>query len=263
MTYSVKTLEDLRWFLAHTQGFRGGQITDVHLSKRRIFDERSGQDVLAGSTATVVVRYSVQDICRVAKLTMQGVSDLCIFEQDGADCSLLGMIQAEINEGKLRFWFDPQGELYVVCDEALLEEVSFPQSDADRHGAVGQWTFQAHSGEAPTVCWLLEQLDRAGSPCFWKASGPGGVTNGTRICEGQLVATADENRGLAAAVEVQMYGPTDGAGFGMRMRLIHRGSRPGGRLLNLVAEVVMQCFSGTCLTGEGAFAQEGWADRRA
>jgi hypothetical protein len=261
MIYPIKTLEDLRWFLAHTQGFRSGQITDVHLSKRRIFDEQSGQDVLAGSTATIVVKYSVRDICRIAKLTMQGVSDLCIFEQDGADCSLLGMIQVEFNEGKLRFWFDPQGELYVVCEEALLEEVSLPRSDADKDGAVEQWTFQADSGEAPSICWLLDQLDRAGSPCFWKASGTGDASFGSRCWEGQLVATAEENIGLAA-IEVQMYGPIDGAGFGMRMRLAQRGSRSGGRLLNLVAEVVTQFFPGTCLMGETFFSREEWVDRK-
>ena len=262
MTYSIKTLEDLRWFLAHTQGFVGGQITDVHLSKRRIFDEQSGHDVLAGSTATVVVRYSVQDIRRVAKLTMQGVSDLCIFEQDGVDCSLLGAIQVELNEGKLRFWFDPQGELYVVCEEALLEEVSLPQSDADRNGTVGQWTFQADSGEAPTVCWLLDQLDQMGAPCFWKGTGPGDASYGAMCWAGQLVATADENIGLAAAVEVQIYEPIDGAGFGMRMRLVHRGSRSGDRLLNLVADVVSRSFPGTCLMGETFFPQKEWANRK-
>lgn len=260
MTYPIKTLEDLRWFLAHTQGFRGGQVTDVHLSKRRIYDESSGHDVLAGSTATVVVRYAVQGIRRVAKLTMQGISDLCIFEQDGADCSLLGVIQVELNEGKLRFWFDPQGELYVVCDEAMLEEVSLPQSEADMDGAVAQWTFQADSGEAPTVPWLLDQLDRAGTPCFWKAAD---VRNGSyrSMCwAGQLVATADEDALSAPAVEVQTYGPIDGAGFGMRMRLPVRGSRSSGRLLSLAADVMAQSFSGTCLIGETFFSHEEWAN---
>jgi hypothetical protein len=261
MTYSIKTVEDLRWFLAHTQGFRGGQITDIHLSKRRIFDEESRQDVLAGSTATVVVRYAAPDVHRIAKLTLQSVSDLCIFEQDEADCSLLSTIQVELNEGKLRFWFDPQAELYVVCEEALLEEISVPQSDADRDGAVGQWTFQADSGEAPTVGWLLDQLDRAGSPCFWKASGPADAKYRSESWEGQLVARADEHTG-PAVVQVQLYGPIDGAGFGMRMRLAHRGSRSGGRLLNLVAEVVTQSFSGTCLMGDTVFSHEEWAGRR-
>jgi hypothetical protein len=261
MNHSLRTLEDLRWFLVHTQGFRGGHITDLHLIKRRIFDELSGRDLLAGSTVTIAVRYSVQDIHRIAKLTMQGVSDLCIFEQDGADCFLLGTIQVELNEGKLRFWFDPQGELYVVCEEALLEEVSLPQSETDRDDAAGEWIFQADSGEAPSVCWLLDKLDQAGSPCFWKASGPGDASSRSLCWEGQLVTTTEENTSLAV-VHVQTYGTIDGAGFGMRMRLACRGSRSAGRLLNQEAEIVTQCCSGTCLRGETFFAREEWADRR-
>ena len=260
MTHMIKSAEDLRWFLAHTQGFRDGQITDVHVSKRRIFDEQSGHDVLAGITATVVVRYCVQDIRRVARLMMQGVSDLCIFEQEGADCSLLGSIQVELSEGKLRFWFDPEGQLYVVCEEAFLEEVALPQQEAHRDGMVGQWTFQADSGEAPTVCWLLEQLDQAGWSCYWKPSG-GGASSGSLCWEGRLVATAGDSSGLAAAVTVQVYGPVDGAGFGMRLRLVHRGSRLEGRLLNLVAEVVTRTFPGTCLMEEMVLSREAWTDR--
>jgi len=260
MTYPIKTVEDLRWFLAHTQGFRGGRVTDVHLSKRRIFDEESGHDVLAGSTATVVVRYPVEGILRMAKLTMQGVSDLSIFEQEGTDCSLLGVIQVELNAGKLRFWFDPHGELYVVCEEAMLEEVSLPQSDADMDGAVAQWTFQADSGEAPTVVWLLEQLDRAGTPCVWRAAAPRTAPNVAIGWEGELVATVDMHAGPAAAVELQTYAPIDGAGFGMRMRLHHLAGRSGGRLLNLVTDLVTQSFSGTCLVGQTFFSHEEWAN---
>ncbi len=260
MTYPIKTVEDLRWFLAHTQGFRGGQVTDVHVSKRRIFDEESGHDVLAGTAATVVVRYPAQGIIRVAKLTMQGVSDLSIFEQDGADCSVLGVIQVELNEGKLRFWFDPHGELYVVCEEAMLEEVSLPQSDADMDGAVAQWTFQADSGEAPTVAWLLDQLDRAGAPCIWRAAGPRTAPYRGLCWEGKLVAAVDVSAGSAAAVEVQTYGPIDCAGFGMRMRLHHLAGRSGGRLLSLVTDLVTQSFSGTCLVGQTFFSQEEWVN---
>ena len=45
--------------------------------------------------ATVVVRYHVEGVLRVAKLTMYGVSDLSIFEQEGRDCSLLDEIHVE------------------------------------------------------------------------------------------------------------------------------------------------------------------------
>ena len=259
MTRTIKSAEDLRWFLAHTQGFRDGQITDVHVSKRRIFDERSGHDVLAGTMATVVVRYSVQDMRRIAKLIMQGVSDLCVFEQDGADCSLLGTIQVELNDGRLRFWFDPQGKLYVVCEEVRLEEVVLPHDEASRD-RVEQWTFQGNSGEAPPLRWLLEQLDKAGTPCAWKASRSGGAHCGSSYMEGQLMATTENPVGLAAAVVVQVYKPVDGPGFGMQVRLAHRGSRSEGRLLNLVADVVTKSFPGTGLREETVVSREQWAD---
>ncbi len=259
MTHTIKTMDDLRWFISHTQGFRGGHITDVHLAKRRIFDEESGQEILAGNTVTVVVRYPAEDIVRVAKLTMQGVSDLSIFEQEGADSSPLGVIQVEFNEGSFRFWFDPHGELYVVCEEALLEEVSLPQSHADLGGAVAQWTFQADCGEAPSVAWLLSQLDQAGAPCIWKAARSWPTQDRVMCWEGELVAAGDANAGPPAAVEVQIYGPIDGAGFGMRMRLHHLAAPSGGRLLNLVTDVVTQSFAGTCLMGQMFFSHDDWA----
>ncbi|HVG03135.1 MAG TPA: hypothetical protein VM842_09600 [Nitrospira sp.] len=247
MTRTINSAEDLRWFLAHTHGFRDGHITDVHVSKRRIFDERSGHEVLAGSTATVVVQYSVQDGRRIARLIMQGVSDLCIFEQDGADCSLLGTIQVELNDGRLRFWFDPEGKLYVVCEEALLEEFVLPQDETNREG-VGQWTFQGGSGEAPSLHWLLDQLDQAGLPCTWKGSDGG--TCGLLCLEGQLVATNDNYIGLAATVDIQMYRPIGETGFRMQVRLVHRGNRAEGRMLNLVADIVTRSFPGACLAEE-------------
>ncbi|MGZ9275071.1 MAG: hypothetical protein ACXW34_10040 [Nitrospira sp.] len=258
MTHTIKTMDDLRWFLMHTRGFRGGQVTDVHLSKRRIFDEGSGHDVLAGNTATVMVRYPAEGILRIAKLTMQGVSDLSIFEQEGADSSFLGVIQVELNEGTFRFWFDPPGELYVVCEEAILEEVSLPQSDADMGGAVAQWTFQADCGEAPTVAWLLDQLDQAGAPCIWRAIGSRPAAHRAMCWEGELMAAVDVHAGPAAAIEVQIYGPIDGAGFGMRMRLHHLAARSGGRLLNLVTDLVTQSYAGTCLVGQTFLSHDEW-----
>ena len=49
MQMPIKDVEDLRWLLGHTDGFRGGYVTDVQMSKRRLFDEGSGREVLAGS----------------------------------------------------------------------------------------------------------------------------------------------------------------------------------------------------------------------
>ena len=155
MTHSIRTVDDIRWLLTHTQGFRGGRVMDVHLAKRWMFDEESGRDVTAGSVVTVVVRYDLQGILRMAKLTLQGVSDFSILEQDGRDCAVLETIQVELHEGLLRFWFDPQGNLYVVCEEALLEEVSVPHSDVDLHPGAAQWIFQADSGHPPTVDWIM------------------------------------------------------------------------------------------------------------
>ena len=107
MNFPIKNVEDLRWLLGHTGGFRGGYVTDVHLSKRRLFDEGSARDVLADTLVTVVIRYRVRHMERVAKLTMRGVTDFSVFEQEGADCSSLGIIHAECTGEKLRFWFDP------------------------------------------------------------------------------------------------------------------------------------------------------------
>ena len=175
MKYHVVNIEDLRWLLGHTGGFRGGYVTDVQVSKRRLLDEASGREVPAGTTVTVVIRYRIRQMVRVAKLTMTGVTDFSMFEQEGADCSTLGVIQAELTDGKLRFWFDPQGELYVVCEEAQLEEVAAPSLEPLSLEQVAQWTFQSAMPDWPTVTWLLAELDVAGVPCTWRAttSSPG------------------------------------------------------------------------------------------
>ena len=104
MKYQVVTIEDLRWLLGHTGGFRGGYVTDVQVLKRRLLDEASGREVPAGTTVTVVIRYHIRQMARVAKITMTGVTDFSMFEQEGADCSTLGVIQTELTDGKLRFW---------------------------------------------------------------------------------------------------------------------------------------------------------------
>ncbi len=254
MTHSIKTADDLRWFLARTAGFRGGHITDVHWSKRRIFDEASGREVMAGSMATVVVRYHAQGILRISKLTMLGVTDLSLFEQDGSNCSSLGVIQVEMSEEKLRFWFDPEGNLYVVCEEATLEEVSLPASESDMGGEIAQWTFQADSGEAPTVEWLLAQLDQAGVPCIWKTATRRQGRHSLMCWEGEL----ERASGAAGALRIDAYGPIDGAGFGLRVQTRDTTGRAGGRLLSLVTDLVTQRYHGTCLVGQMFLSHEEW-----
>lgn len=257
MTHSITTVDDLRWLLTHTYGFRGGQITDVHVAKRRMFDEESGRDVMVESTVTVLIRYSSNGILRLAKLSMQAVSDLSLFEQDGGDWAIVGGIQVELSEEKLRFWFDPHGNLYVVCEEALFEEVSLPHPGAEREMAVEQWVFQADCGEAPSINWLLNQLDQVGIPCVWKAAArrehhqPG-------ICwEGELMTAAVQGgAGEVAALDVHTYGPIDGAGFGVRVQSRRTVGRAGHRLLSMVAHVVTSAYAGTCLAGRSLLPPE-------
>jgi hypothetical protein len=162
MQVPIKDVDDLRWLLGHTGGFRGGYVTDVQMTKRRLFDEGSARQVLADTVVTVVIRYSFHHMERVAKLTMRGVTDFSVFEQEGADCSSLGVIQAECTAGKLRFWFDPQGELYVVCDEAQLEEVSMPSAARGNQWPGGRFKVRLPNGRPSNGC--SESWTAAGFP---------------------------------------------------------------------------------------------------
>lgn len=263
MMHSLTTADDLRWLLTHTQGFRGGQITDVHVAKRRMFDEESGRDVVAGSTVTVHVTYSVSGVLRVAKLTMQAVTDLSLFEQEGGEWTLVGAIQVELSEGKLRFWFDPHGNLYVVCEEAMFEEVSLPHPDGGREEVVEQWLFQADAGEAPTVAWLLSQLDQVGMPCVWKAAACQERPERGISWRGELVGAQHGNAGQTAALAVQAYGPIDGGGFGIRLECHGVGRQSGHRLLSTVAHVITSAYPGTCLTGQSLLPPEKWTSQAA
>src|SRR3982751_973473 len=172
MIRTIRTSEDLRWLLAHTQAFPGGQITSLTVQKQRIFDEASGRDITAGTTISTVIRYEIAirgvegiySVSRVAKLSMKGVTDFSIFEQEGADFSEIHLLHAEISGGRLRFWFDPHGELYVICEQAELEEVSRPGSVRPVRTGMTEWTFQAETGDLPDIEWFLQHLDRMGCP---------------------------------------------------------------------------------------------------
>ena len=249
MQMSIKDVEDLRWLIGHTGGFRGGYVTDVQMSKRRLFDEGSARDVLADTIVTIVVRYALRRMERVAKLTMRGVTDFSVFEQEGADCSGLSVVHAEYTAGKLRFWFDPQGELYVVCDEALLEEVSMPSSDDRSREPVARWTFQSQTAEWPTVEWLLGELDGAGFPCTWKRAKAPAADAPLIQWEGTLLPAHGADAIEQSAVHVMLYGPLDGPGFGMLLHVDRSHGAAANRLLSCLSDLIVRRFSGQCLVG--------------
>ena len=258
MQVPIRNVEDLRWLIGHTGGFRGGYVTDVQMSKRRLYDEGSARDILADTVVTVVVRYCLRQMERVAKLTMTGVTDFSIFEQEGADCSRLGVIQAECTAGKLRFWFDPQGELYVVCDEAQIEEVAMPSSDDRSREPVARWTFQSSTAEWPTMEWLLDALDRAGMPCTWKKIKSPSEPRSIVQWEGTLMPAQGADAIEQAAVYVALYGPLEGPGFGMVLHVNGSQGATANRLLEFVSDMIVRSFTGQCLIGNTIIPGGDW-----
>jgi hypothetical protein len=258
MKHPIKSKEDLRWLLGHTGGFRGGYVTDVQMSKRRLYDEGSGRDVLTDTIVSVVIRYRIRQVARVAKLTMQGVTDFSIFEQEGADCSTLSIIQAEATAGKFRFWFDPQGELYVVCDEAELEEVAMPLSEVSQRESVAQWSFHSEAIDWPTADWLLGELDRAGLPCAWRGTKPVKGRHPAIQWEGDVVPTSSRGSTRPKGIHVMLYGVLDGPGFGLVLRVIGNPTKVASRVLSHVADVIVQHYAGQCLVGNTIIPGEEW-----
>jgi hypothetical protein len=258
MRHSIKSLDDLRWFIGHTGGFRGGYVTDVHLSKRRLFDEESGRDVLADTVVTITIRYESQGSVRVARLLMTGVTDFSIFEQEGADCSALTMIQAEAAGGRLRFWFDPQGELYVVCEEVEFDEVSAPVMEPGPGQELARWTFQSQAAEAPGLDRLLSALDRAGIPCVWREAQPSGRPHPAIRWQGDLIPSGESVDRTTVRVRVMVYGGHEGEGFGMMLRVQASPGGKGPRVLAVLAEYITQSYCGRCLVGTTIIPGEQW-----
>lgn len=258
MRAHIKSAEDLAWLLAHTQGFRGGYVTDIQVSKRRLFDEGSGREVLAGTSVTTVIRYQLRGIARVARLTMTGVTDFSVFEQEGADCSKLGVIQAEAANDRLRFWFDPQGELYVVCEEADLDEISAPLIESHPVNHVALWTFQSRTAAPPTIAWLLAELDRAGLPCSWREVKTRRLEHPAVQWEGDMIP-AREKAGDAGSVRVLAYGPLDGSGFGIVLRVMGPEDRATGKVLGFLADLIAERYTGQCLVGNTIIPGDEWS----
>lgn len=258
MRQAIKTVEDLRWLMAHTGGFRSGYVTDVQMSKRRLFDEESGREVPAGTIVSVTIRYQVRGLVRVAKLMMTGVTDFSLFEQEGADCSSLDIIQAECSAGRLRFWFDPQGELYIVCEEAQLEEVSVPILSPHPIAELARWTFQGQTTDGPTVRWLLDELDEADMPCSWRDTKRTSAVHPSIQWEGDLIPSGNAAAGRTNVVHVMAYGPLDGQGFGLMLRVLGTQDRQISRVLEILADLITQRFPGNCLVGTTIIPGREW-----
>jgi hypothetical protein len=269
MSRRIKTAEDVAWLLEHTHAFKGGQVTNLHVQKQRLFDEDSDRDVTAGTTITAVIRYdlvirggeSMYAVTRVAKLTMRGVTDFSIFEQEGADFSEIGVTHAEVSDGRLRFWFDPRGELYVICDEAQIEEVSKPSEGRQILRGMKEWSFQAHTGMVPTVAWLLEHLDRAGYPCAWRAAAKPHPNGHPAVrWQGDLVLAAASSQPHPSGLHVQTFKLPDGRGFGITLRAPDPRMDGTGRLLIVLADIIARSFTGTCLCGNQVMEPEEWLE---
>lgn len=255
---TIKHTEDLRWLIGHTGGFRAGYVTEVQILKRRLFDEGSAREVSAGTTIAVTIQYEIRGLARVAKLTMTGVTDFSVFEQDGIDCSSLSVIQAELNAGKLRFWFDPQGELYVVCDEAHLEELTLPVVTAQQAAELARWTFQGLETEGPTIQWLVDELGQAGLPCTWHDTERSDAIHPAVRWEGSLRPADDLSVGEDNLVHAMAYNPPEGQGFGLLLRVFGIQDRRLSRILEVLADRITQRFSGNCLVGTTIIPGREW-----
>jgi hypothetical protein len=266
MIRSIRTAEDLTWLLEHTQAFPGGQITDLSVHKQRIFDDASGREIPAGTLITMVIRYEIalrgeeglSSVSRIAKLVMRGVTDFSIFEQEGADFSEIGRLHAETSGGRLRFWFGPHGELYVICEEAALEEVSRPGAVRLLRTGMTEWTFQAEAGDLPGIDWFLDHLDRAGFPCAWRVVKKRAPVHPALRWTGLLLPASAHGLPRESGVQIQTYGPLDGCRFGITLRAADRHEGDTGRLLMVLADIIANGFSGLCLAGNQVMEREEW-----
>ncbi len=269
MVRLIKSSNDLAWLLSHTRGFQRGQIADLHIHKHQLFDEESGRHVSAGTVITAVIRYEpviqegagVVALTRVAKLVMKGVSDFSVFEQDGGDFSELARIHAEVVDGRFRFWFDPHGEFYVICDEAQFEEIAKPGAPAP-DPAMSEWTFQAQGGELPEIQWLLDHLDAAGYPCAWRKRKRTPVSHPALKWEGMLLPAVEAHESHAQGVHVQVYGPLDGSDFGITLRAKDADHKTH-RLLIALADLISRHYAGTCMAGTHVMQVDEWINRQA
>lgn len=258
MTRHLHNQDDLAWLLRHSRGFRGGHLAEFHVDRRYLYDEQARRDVLAGTTVTVLIRYAIDPvpgaadapIHRLTRMRFVGVSDFSCFEQDGGHSGMIDAMQTEVHQGRLRFWFDQYGEVYIVCEEAELEEVAIPGRlpEADRATA---WVFQAHQGVLPSVSWLLEQLDRAGLPCVWQEERVSKGQPTTLRWTGRLATNPMDGLLPQGVIALLGYGPLDGHAFGLAAEARHHDQRSDA-LLRAVVGIVTTHYGGESVEAQHA-----------
>jgi len=266
MKHEIKTGEDLAWLMGHTGGFRGGQVLELHVQKRRVLDEETGRDVVVDTVIDAAIRYDrplaeydgLFSVSRVARLTMLGVTDFSIFEQEGTDFSEIAEVHAEAADGRLRFWFDPYGELYVICEGVELEEVSRPGIVHPLRKGTTDWTFQADAGTLPAIGWFLDRLDEAGLPCIWREAKPNGRQHPARRWEGQLLPAGFEQTLRNNGIHVLAYGALDREGFGLTLRLLSPSESVTEKLFAVLTDLIARNFTGLCLAGNQLLGPDEW-----
>lgn len=269
MKRCLQSAPDIQWLLRYTHAFKGGKVLDVVVRKDRVWDECSGADIPTGTRLALTIRYehisrTGAEFCRfqrVARLTMEGVSDFSIFEQDGSDFSDIQMFHAEILGERLRFWFDPYGELYVICEQAVFEEVSKPALETIRTRGVREWTFHAQQGSAPSQGWFLEALDRAGLPCAWRKGRSHGAPHPLLQWEGELIPAVTPDDPAPAGLIVQTYKLVGDESFGITVKVPEALDRSVLQLLVTVTDMIARAFAGTCLVDDRILERQEWLGR--
>ena len=233
-------------------------MDEVHIGRRHLYDENLGAEVLAHTMITLLIRYAVTEVVggdtlriqRRARLVFTGVTDFSFFEQQGANSGTIEALQAEWKDGSFRFWFDQYGEVYIVCDEADLEEVGVPDGAPGRT-AFHEWVFQAQQGTLPTVRWLLDELDRTGYACTWRQEDTARRAPDRFEWSGLLSMRVPVDPSDGGTVAVQGYGPLGEHSFGIVARV--RGPRNAGTgLLAQLAHILTTHFTGHSIGLESA-----------
>ena len=139
-----------------------------------------------------------------------------------------------------------------------MDEVSRPGLGRPIRTGMSEWTFQARTGELPTVEWLLARLDRAGLPCSWRGMKRAARPHPTLRWEGYLIPSAARESDSRTGLHVQTYGPLDGCDFGITLRAIDPHENGTGRLLVVLADIIARNFPGTCLSGNQVMERDEW-----